>query len=447
MIPFIQPPSPPSSNGSTATTHALAGDQKTMGFLLGKLIRKGYDYFFPPAPDETDKPAKSIPIFNDVTEGILSLMGPYQPLPKTTKWAVVSGQSVSGMMASIVLAKAGYQVDVFDVRSAFTRNIQWAGRQALVDTLADIDSTLDDLFVEHVAKPIYEGSIHVKDESRRVKKHEGLREGDPSQLPTNGSHMMSFPSVMTLEARVFEEFLSKYIQTFPNICHHTESITLEQNGETFAVTKHGTPDLVVVAEGASSRTRNALEIQSIPLTEARRQIAGAIGIDSKGVMIKQWKTEKGMHMLTGAIGHAGLNKTWIVADIDSTIGAEQTKIDAEFRRLAAEVLEIPIERANALEIYGPSDGKPVSTFYLQQAISKTAAVGNNVIFIGDTVGHCHWSVGGGMQVAAVSHIHRLKEFLSDLAFGDSLKVALKNYSDGVLEDTKAWCELGARDFY
>lgn len=156
-------------------------------------------------------------------------------------------------------------------------------------------------------------------------------------------------------------------------------------------------------------------------------------------MIKHMREENGRHMLTGAIGHAGSDKTWIVADVDPAACTNQTMIDSEFRRLAAQVLELPIEIVNGLEIFGPTDHKPVSTFELQHSMAETATVGKNVILTGDAVGNCHWREGGGMQMAAVAHMERLKTLIHDLDGKERTPIPFKIYSLGVLQDTAAWC--------
>lgn len=93
------------------------------------------------------------------------------------KTAVVSGQSIAGMMATAVLAQSGYYVETYDIRPAFTRNIQWAARQSLVDQLASFNSKLDVLFLSQVARPLYKGSIHSIKEIRNVSLREGVRRG------------------------------------------------------------------------------------------------------------------------------------------------------------------------------------------------------------------------------------------------------------------------------
>lgn len=352
------------------------------------------------------------------------------------KYAVVSGQSIIGMLAAAVLAKSGYQVDCFEIRDEYTRNIQWAARQSLVNELASIDEKLADSFIKEVVKPIYKGSTHVyADGYRRNKSHDGLERGDPSRLPSTCDEMMAMSSVAIAEAKVFETFLKKYLQSFPNV-HLYKGYFIEG---------HQIPDLIVIAEGFNSKSRNALNIPLIPAAEDKLQIAGTLGIDSGGIMLKQWRNEDGQMRLTGIIGRADSDSTWIVADIDPAKIETQDDIDTEFRRIASEALSLPIKTVEGLKISGPIDDKPVTSFLLKQAICETAIKGDNVVLIGDAVGAGHWSVGGGMQTGSVCHIERLKTLLLDIELGMPKAAALNKYSDAVITDTKTWIEVSAKD--
>ena len=132
---------------------------------------------------------------------------------KREKHAVISGQSITGMIAAAILAKSGYQVDTYEIRDKYSRNIQWAARQSLVDELASIDQGLARSFLENVARPLYRGSIHINPNGvRRVKKHDGLREGNPLEVPKDGKEMMKHFSVVNMEAKIFEIFLKRYLQ-------------------------------------------------------------------------------------------------------------------------------------------------------------------------------------------------------------------------------------------
>lgn len=362
--------------------------------------------------------------------------------------AVVVGQSISGMMASAILAKSGYYVDVYEMRSQYTRNIQWAARQSLIDEIASIDKNLSKRFVEDVSSPLVRGSIHFDLTGiRREKSREGLRPGDPLLIPRDGLEMISFPSVINMEAKVFEAFLKEYVQSLPYVRWHQCKAMIEKRDDKYAILGQKTPDLIIIAEGANSATRSYLGIPMISTTEARTQLAGAIGFESGGVMIKHWRQEGRKTMLTGAIGKLGSKMTWIVGDVDPMKLTNQKQIDQEFKQLAAFCLELPLEQIESYPIYGSAEGVPIQPFFLQQKLSEKVTAGENLIFIGDAVGTGHWSVGGGMQIGAVCHIERLKTLLRDFDLGMSRTEVLKKYSEGVLFDTRCWEEAGVKDFY
>lgn len=357
-------------------------------------------------------------------------------LKEQEKYAIVSGQSIIGMLAAAVLAKSGYQVHCFEIRNEYTRNIQWAVRQSLVDELASIDEKLADSFIKEVAGQIYKGSTHVyADGYRRSKNHDCLGQGDPSRLPSTCDEMMANSSVAIVEAKVFETFLKQYLKSLPNIHLHKGSFA----------EGHQIPDLVVIAEGFNSQSRNALNLSLIPAGENKLQIAGTLGFDSGGIMLKHWREEDGQIRLTGIIGRAESDSTWIVADIDPAKIETQDDIDAEFRRLAAEALDLPIKTVEDLKISGPMGDRPVTSFLLKQAICETATHGDNVILIGDAVGTGHWCVGGGMQTGSVCHLERLKTLLADMELGMPKTDALNKYSNAVIKDTKTWIEVSAQD--
>lgn len=352
------------------------------------------------------------------------------------KHAIVSGQSIIGMLAAAVLAKSGYQVDCFEIRDEYTRSIQWAVRQSLVDELASIDEKLADSFITEVISPIYKGSTHVyANGCRRNKRHDGLERGNPLRLPSTCDEMMATASVAIAEAKVFETFLKKYLQSLPNV-HLHQGCWIEGSQ---------IPDLLVIAEGFNSKSRNVLNIPLIPAAEDKIQIAGTLGMNSGGIMLKHWRNENDQIRLTGIIGGAESDSTWIVADIDPAKIEKQEDMDAEFRRLAAEALDLPMETVEQLKISAPTGNKSVTSFLLKQAICKIATNSENAILIGDAVGAGHWSVGGGMQTGSVCHIERLKTLLSDIELGMPKNTALNKYSDAVIQDTKTWIEISAKD--
>lgn len=142
------------------------------------------------------------------------------------KTAVVSGQSVVGMLAAMVLAKAGYLVDCFEIRKDYTRNIQWAVRQSLVDQLASIDEKMAGIFIQEVVTPIEQGSIHIYPSGKkRAKSHDSLIDGEASNIPSTCKEMMNLPSGGIVEAKTFEKFLKRYLVSMQGIRLHNENAT------------------------------------------------------------------------------------------------------------------------------------------------------------------------------------------------------------------------------
>lgn len=362
------------------------------------------------------------------------------------KYAIVSGQSVVGMLAAAVLAKWGYYVDCFEIREHYTRNIQWAIRQSLVNELASIDEQLAENFFHEVASPIYQGSIHVYiDGYRRHKNHDGLEKGNPNNLPTNCADMINHPSVAIVKAKNFENFLRNYLVSLPNIHLHHESIDLEKEQNSYYAKGHPFPDLIVIAEGFNSASKSVVGINSTSAAQDKLQIAGKIDRNSGGVMIKHWRKENESIQLTGIMGGAGCDDTWVVADVSSSTINNQKSLEREFRRVTAEALGCPLKEIAELNITGVSDEKLIAPFFLKQAICKTATCGDNLILIGDAVGAGHWSAGGGMQTGAICHIERLKTLLRNLANGREKSPSLAGYSQGVLSDTQPWITVSLNE--
>ena len=360
------------------------------------------------------------------------------------------------MMSALNLEKAGFNVDIYDVRQTYNRNIQWAGRQSLIDQLYSITPQLSEQFITKIAKPL-DASIHLGiDGTKKISQRQIIKPADKNRIPQTGTEMIAEKSIITMEAKKFEQMLKEYIDTIPNIKQHTGEINLLEKDENdnYKVLNHGTPNLIVIAEGANSKTRNKIGIESEPTSEKKMQIAGIIYIDTNGKMVKHFRKEGDDIKITGTMGTKMSGKTWIVADVDeekitpakkfatdnkTLYDRQQKLIRNEFRRLASASLEIPIDKINEAKIEGAIGNGDILPFGFEQKISKQAFSGNNLILAGDSVGNNHWSVGGGMQIGAVSHQERIKQLTKD---ND-----LQKYSQNAIKDTMAWGEVGIVDCY
>ena len=396
---------------------------------------------------------------------------------RTVGKAVVSGQSIVGMIAAAILAQSGYEVHTYEMRDDYIRNIQWDGRQSLVDMLASIDQALADQFLTHVAGPLDQGLTHIchddfakkrycDDNNRKNHGKKTFEKGNPTRIPTTAVELMNQLSVMNMEAKHFEKFLKNYLDSLPNVYRHIGKVTLKpQDAEgNYSLEGHGPLDLIVIAEGSNSSNKKILGIESTPISPVRQQVTGVVHLEGNGSNTKHWRSEQNDILLTGLMAQKGINRTWVLGDINPTniipgteFGSDKTTpkykaekqrlINNEFRRLAAGVMELPLETIQAVEIDGFAEGFPIAPFALQQQISSKAAAGNNAIIIGDAVGNNHWSIGGGMQVGAVRHGEQLKELLLDIERKSHKTEALQKYSESVLLDTYAWGQFGINYFF
>lgn len=399
---------------------------------------------------------------------------------------VVSGQSVTGMVAAAIAAQSGHKVSVYDLRMSYTREIQWSSRQSVIDTLSAIDPKLAETYVEEVARNLSRGYSQIdQDGTIKTQPPERMVEGDPRRIPQNAEDMIRGKSVATVQTQVFEELMFKYLSNHPNVTQtkgkiefgplnlttgeHTvieyEDVTpAGQKEKVYREIRQGNP-IAIISEGAGSSNRRALGIESAPVSPARFQVAGIVAMDNGGEIVTHFREEPTGRMVTGSMGTTGSGERWVVGDVDparitpdaTQFGTDVTKpeyiteryrlLEIEFRRIAALNMRVTPESIAAVPVSGAIEGTKLQTFTLQQNISRTAHSGSNVLLLGDAVGNGHWSVGGGLHVGAVSHSERLKTYLTTLNGGGDVRVAAQRYSASVIQDSIDWGENGLYYFY
>ncbi|MBK7857079.1 MAG: hypothetical protein IPJ65_00385 [Archangiaceae bacterium] len=390
-----------------------------------------------------------------------------QQLPR----AVVSGLSTGGLLAAVVLARAGYRVDAFEARDSYVRNIQFSSRQALIDELASIDPLLSERFLE-ISSPMSQGFTYtVGGQTQRIER-KLPHQGEPLDLPQTGEEMLADVTISVVECKVLEQVLFDYLKTQPHITIHRNS-KLELGAQDaegrYEVKGIGTPELVVVSEGSNSPTRKALGIENAVTSPGERIIAGVVAAPDGGNAAmryddKQLPDGSTERILKMAMGSAKTDMTWALIEVpvafdpdpDPAEGlapdseyfseAQQEAIDDQFREEAALVMARDLDD---VELEGPfqkAHSHP-SLFTLQQTMSKSAVAGTNVVGLGDFVGTGHFLVGGGMATASVSHIERLKALVFDLELGTDKAAALRKYEQGVIADTLAWGRRGIAEMY
>lgn len=397
---------------------------------------------------------------------------------------VVSGASVTGLMDALVAARSGYPVAIYDTRMAYTRNIQWSGRQAIPDALAAIDPALAEKYKQEVGRNLTEGTYRIKEgvKSPGYPPAEILP-GDPRRLPDTAMDLFDRNTISNLQTKALEKTLNEYLRSLPNVevrrgkievSPTPDPITGEHTVKEFiddspegkkgvsykeVTPKGGKPPIVVIAEGAGSSTRGVVGIQSIPASGQRLQIAGVVKQQVGGIIGIHYRMEEPGRMVTSSIDVAGTGERWFAADIDEAkvtpdksfgtdpkapefVKERSRLIDKEFRRIAELNMELPAGALSNVPVGGAVEGLPLSTFTFEQHVSSTATSGKNLLLAGDTVGNGHWMVGGGAHTGVVMHPQRFRSYLTDLENGVDPKKAIENYNKAVLTDSTTWVRNG-----
>ncbi|OJF12827.1 hypothetical protein BG844_18610 [Couchioplanes caeruleus subsp. caeruleus] len=374
------------------------------------------------------------------------------------------------MIAAATLAAYGYSVLAIERRKEFSRNIQWAGRQSFINQLSFLNRDLADEFLRKTCGPISLGSTRVDVDGIRVTKQKPLPAyGDPWIIPDSAYDMLEEPACFLVGARRIEMLLRRYLDGLPNVTTVRGEVLNLMGPDAagrFSLPEIGKPSLIVVAEGASSRTASRLGLESAPTSPARLQIAGQIGLGGDGSMVKQLHREEADVSEVGTISQRGLGRTWVVGDVGPAAGVRTgedgtTEFDARMTpssvaamsketlaRKASVALDVPVSRIMSAGVEGPTTSLPHPRFFsLQQRLMPKAYAGTNLVLMGDTVGTGHWNEGGGMQVGAICHVERLKTLLREIDGGEATEAAVQRYSSAVLDDSQAWGEKGITSFH
>ncbi|MGQ0506497.1 MAG: hypothetical protein ACT4TC_14385, partial [Myxococcaceae bacterium] len=235
------------------------------------------------------------------------------------------------------------------------------------------------------------------------------------------------------------------------------------DGESLAL---GTPDLVLIAEGAGSRTRDALGLKSLNTSPDAQYVMGILKTDQPMPrtfqLTRQELTPNGatqpITVRTGAQGfgenaqhylvaaevppHVRLSPEGLKPGTPEYAAAKRTLETAYLREKAAELSGLPKEKVQGYELewYSPQ-------FSVQQHIANGASSGSNVAMIGDAVGNASFIVGGGMMTATVPHIEAFKRLVHALERGQEPRRALKRYEDDATAASLLWGEKGISEYF
>ena len=410
--------------------------------------------------------------------------------PAGIKSAVVLGAGPAGLISALELLQNGVQVTLVEKRDAYTRPIHFNIRAALLHRLADtapevVPKVLERLGgierVEIVNTTIT--SLPADEIERLRRRYEGrevtvgpagLRTSQPGPpIPTPdaalagydpramfASHSIGQIWCVDLEEILFAELQRQAAAGAPlRVIRKAESAVAVDRFGNYGVSVNGeslgTPDLVVVAEGANSATREAENIPRTFISDGTTFVAGSIDgsaatdkaphgglVRLRYSEVKDPKTGELFGLRQVVVGHAKRAQSWCLTEVPPFIALQGNEaVDRYFRENAALVLERPVADVLKAHVsWGPS------AFTMQQHMSKSAVKGNNMIFIGDAVGNAHFLTSGGLMTACVPHTFALEKLLADVAKGTPKREALREYNTLTMDATREWLRVGFAEF-
>ena len=407
-----------------------------------------------------------------------------QQSPGAVREAVVLGGGPSGLMSAFNLLTHGAHVTIIEQRDGYNRPIHFNVRQSLLDQLAHFDPVLvprvlDKLGVINRAEFI-DATLGQKIE-RTVPT---ISKPDGRMRIAAARTMMESPSVGQIKVSDLETILSQRLHEIAEediargrrprvaILSNAQPDLAPAAGDRYSVAAQpteararpdgrtervpvgravdlGTPDLIVVAEGAGSVSRDLLGVTRQATSPETRFIAGYLDRDSGGLIRRRYaETEAdadgavhGVRQI--AVGHSKNAKTWSLVEVPANVKLEtREEIRAYYVREVAKVLEISAAEAATVTIeWGPNP------FRLQQWIADTAVPAANVVLVGDAVGNAHFLTSGGVMTAAVPHQQELDRYLSGRTSAGLTDAQQREiYDKRVRAATLEWARLGIREF-
>lgn len=345
--------------------------------------------------------------------------------------ALVIGGGPAGLAAAIKLAERGMQVVILEMRSPnYSRPHHLNAREDTLHSLRDLgvyeQVRQDSGWQEH---PVCES----KWEPLHGKADRTLSEASVGQVRISDVERALFEKSQRMGI-LFLEGQTAQLQA-DDRGHYSVVSQPVAGGPAEAM---GTPDLVVVADGANSPTRAALGIEFLEESSPRYYLGGlidkSIGPDFRKVGVHDGNQL--FHLM--ATGHSKYPSTWVSVEGDArlkTMSAEER--DAYLAARASIVMNQPIAPGDI------SWGSGQMTI-VQNKRAQECTAGSNVVLIGDALRTGSVWVSGGLNLALTTDIYNLEQAVDNINIrGLSREQALADYDIRSTLATKAWHVAGS----
>ncbi len=447
---------------------SIKGTPKRVSLNSGPSAEQSTTFVPQPQPSENYTPSPVAPTRRILTQAERKAL--IANLAQTSaksglQHAVVVGGGPGGLAAAITLAKLGAKVTVLEIRAdekgekpAHARPHQISLRQDALETLKELGA-----YEEIIEKSGFvDREVHLSGDHAAPK----ISEKTPKAHLSNPDQFMVFPSMLQSDAvsqvRISDIEKSLYDQakelgvevragvqatlvpTADGKSHSVEIQKVKNSENGFApygeVESLGRPDLVVVADGAGSPTRQSLGIEVKEESALKHYLGGHV---QKGISAETRKaaiTEKpGFTRHVMGTGHAQYDQTWVSVEITPAEAALSPK---ERTELLADKAQYVMGDGITTEDIGWGAGQ-LTTVQNRRAERTTA--GDNVVLIGDSAGTGSVWVGGGLNLALTTHLGALKNLAGRLGAGDKTGNAMEIYDRSIQWATSEWHKAGAAE--
>jgi 2-polyprenyl-6-methoxyphenol hydroxylase-like FAD-dependent oxidoreductase len=383
--------------------------------------------------------------------------------------AVVSGLGPNGMLAALVLHRAGYAVTAVEQRMRYARSIHLSLRRSYFDDVCDLDGELA-ARLSSIATPIAEMQ-HVRDRGgcREVTVAAPQASSRPAAA-TVAARLLASPTVHVrldeLE-RAFAEHLETFIgirvlrgmrfalERQPDDRFRARCTPATTDGATCAAVADvliDDADLIVIAEGGKSTTASLLSRSPLKLSSPKLYIS--VHVDHAiGSLTRRLDTEV---PVVGALapvsfwatGHGQRERgTWLVLEVPRAVHGDRPTSTFDrgyFDRAAMAVLGLDVPPP-------PTERAFAGTFRFEQQLLATPYATPHVVFFGDAAGMGHHALGTGLELGACDAA-ALRELAYAIRSSSSLlsprtHAAVVHYGEEVLRSRVALLAFGLREYY
>lgn len=390
-----------------------------------------------------------------------------ESLKSAQKEAIVVGGGPGGLAAAITLAKMGVKVTVLEARAneagdkpAHARPHQISLRQDSLNTLKNLgayDQVMEKSgFVDkevHIKSK--DGLHHHEEKIPEAKAHGENKLGliSPNTLLTDS---VSQVRISDIETSLYDQAVKHGVEIKSGV---QATLAPSADGKSYSVgiqkvqkdaetgykpvgemTDLGTPDLVVVADGAGSPTRTSLGIGVIEESASKNYLGGHIqkglGAETRKATIVEADGSKRHVMGTG---HAKYDQTWVSVEITP----EEAKMSPKERaQLLADKAQVVMGQEVTTADIGWGAGQ-LTTVQNRRAEKTTA--GDNVVLLGDSAGTGSVWVGGGLNLALTTHLSALKNAMTRIQSGSDRGATMEIYDKTIQWATSVWHKAGAAE--